>query len=1026
MDLKGMSSASLLVAVAGLALASPASGIILNWATASSGPASLATRWTPTQVPTNTDDLVFNCTAGVQSYTVTFDAAVNTSRSIAVRQDNVTLSMSSTHNTTNGVAIADLAGDVATATLSSGGWSSGPLGSVNVGDAFNSTGTFNVTGTNTTFVVLGNSDLFVGNNGTGTLNINGSGTVTCNDSMSVGQGSSANATLTVSGASAIPPFGRSTLAVLGTNESRWGNGGDATVSVANGALAQFAGDLILANLSTSVANITVGGTSGPAGLLNATLDVGSNLSIARNTAPGTSPGSGTLAVNAGGEVRVAGTLHIGNDPDGGGSGTLQINNGALVHATSVALGAAGNINHAGGTLRINGGTYSGFALPLSVSSSATLSFANNAAQTLTPSGGVSLRVGTGTSTGNLRVESGADLDAGNGDINLGDGIGSTGNATVTGAGSRLLANSVNSDIRVGFNGEGNLTVESGGQGLFRNLLVPNPTASADGFVNVTGLGSNITTQFLAVGQASGGSGAVQVQSDGSLTVTDPGFSTNIRSTGTLVVAGSGAVFSTPGTVTVSDGGRLAVGGTVSGAALVDVSGRLDSAASTINEARVNAPVRIRAGGDLNVVTENLRLGSATSPDGVIFDSGSTVTVGAGFTLSLDDASNIDADGRIVLQGGTIRPFPGRFLFMDGTAADQLSGEGTIDGNIVLNDLGAVAPSGTGLIFTGTTDLGNAVDIDGTALRFTSGSTMRDFGSGHTFNCRVIADAGAAWQPNTISGRFHTQAFGPITIGDGSTAGATINGVIHMGTNGSLTFNDANGVALGTLTDMNGGTMTSVNGLRVDSGRVLRGNGSINVSSPTGTGLFLPAGTIDPDAYNASADTYEGIGHFSVDGNFSLQTAGTYLCDLAGFDNEFRPLNDRITCTGRVFLSGSTLVVSLINGYVPSQCDTFTILTGASFSGQFATVIKPRNVVVVYNPNSVQLLVSGCLADMDDGSFTGSPDCGVTIDDLLYFLFVFEAGTLEADVDDGSFTGTRDDGVTIDDLLYFLFRFEQGC
>jgi hypothetical protein len=40
------------------------------------------------------------------------------------------------------------------------------------------------------------------------------------------------------------------------------------------------------------------------------------------------------------------------------------------------------------------------------------------------------------------------------------------------------------------------------------------------------------------------------------------------------------------------------------------------------------------------------------------------------------------------------------------------------------------------------------------------------------------------------------------------------------------------------------------------------------------------------------------------------------------------------------------------------------------------------------------------------------------DDLVF--------TLEADVDDGSLTSTRDDGVTIDDLLYFLFSFEQGC
>jgi len=68
----------------------------------------------------------------------------------------------------------------------------------------------------------------------------------------------------------------------------------------------------------------------------------------------------------------------------------------------------------------------------------------------------------------------------------------------------------------------------------------------------------------------------------------------------------------------------------------------------------------------------------------------------------------------------------------------------------------------------------------------------------------------------------------------------------------------------------------------------------------------------------------------------------------------------------------------------------------------------------------------CIADLDDGSGTGACDGGVTIDDLLYYLGVFEAGALEADVDDGSSSGTPDGGVTIDDLLYYLLRFENGC
>jgi hypothetical protein len=68
----------------------------------------------------------------------------------------------------------------------------------------------------------------------------------------------------------------------------------------------------------------------------------------------------------------------------------------------------------------------------------------------------------------------------------------------------------------------------------------------------------------------------------------------------------------------------------------------------------------------------------------------------------------------------------------------------------------------------------------------------------------------------------------------------------------------------------------------------------------------------------------------------------------------------------------------------------------------------------------------CIADLDDGSGTGTPDAGVTVDDLLYFLHTFEQGSLAADVDDGSGTGTPDAGVTIDDLHYFILRFAQGC
>ncbi len=68
----------------------------------------------------------------------------------------------------------------------------------------------------------------------------------------------------------------------------------------------------------------------------------------------------------------------------------------------------------------------------------------------------------------------------------------------------------------------------------------------------------------------------------------------------------------------------------------------------------------------------------------------------------------------------------------------------------------------------------------------------------------------------------------------------------------------------------------------------------------------------------------------------------------------------------------------------------------------------------------------CLADVDDGSSTGTPDDAVTIDDLLYYLTIFASGDIAADVDNGTGTATQDGAVTIDDLLYYIQRFQAGC
>ena len=49
-----------------------------------------------------------------------------------------------------------------------------------------------------------------------------------------------------------------------------------------------------------------------------------------------------------------------------------------------------------------------------------------------------------------------------------------------------------------------------------------------------------------------------------------------------------------------------------------------------------------------------------------------------------------------------------------------------------------------------------------------------------------------------------------------------------------------------------------------------------------------------------------------------------------------------------------------------------------------------------------------------------------INDLLYFLARYEAGSIAVDLDDGTGTGTADGGIDVNDLLYFLLHYEAGC
>lgn len=134
----------------------------------------------------------------------------------------------------------------------------------------------------------------------------------------------------------------------------------------------------------------------------------------------------------------------------------------------------------------------------------------------------------------------------------------------------------------------------------------------------------------------------------------------------------------------------------------------------------------------------------------------------------------------------------------------------------------------------------------------------------------------------------------------------------------------------------------------------------------------------------------------------------------------------------ILCSTVTLRLSLDDG------TTFPILLGSFPNTGAAVITLPElesnrarvrvdaNGKVFFAVSQPFILVRRCVADVDDGSSTGTTNAAVTVDDLVYFLALFADGNPAADIDDGTATGAPDESVSIHDLLYYLVRFEAGC
>lgn len=170
---------------------------------------------------------------------------------------------------------------------------------------------------------------------------------------------------------------------------------------------------------------------------------------------------------------------------------------------------------------------------------------------------------------------------------------------------------------------------------------------------------------------------------------------------------------------------------------------------------------------------------------------------------------------------------------------------------------------------------------------------------------------------------------------------------------------------------------------------------------TGTLRLLDGATLDVPIENQSIfdlGTVAAAGHAAA-GGFQQTASGLWALDLGGTGvNEF----DSLDLTGSASLDG-TLVLSRVNGFVPSFGQTFEILTAeGGISGKFAAVLAtmPRGlkIDVIYKPESVTLKVSSA------SMFTADFDHDLDVDraDLSIWKAAFHINNLgDADGDGDS-------------------------
>lgn len=443
------------------------------------------------------------------------------------------------------------------------------------------------------------------------------------------------------------------------------------------------------------------------------------------------------------------------------------------------------------------------------------------------------------------------------------------------------------------------------------------------------------------------------------------------------------------------------------------------------------------------------------------DNNGVIRALSGSSLTFSNTPIDNADGVIELMNNSSGTFAASVLTggpLNGASNSSYSVVSSTEFNTVTCNATVSVPNGNNFYLRGGLTNNSSLRLDG-FNNFTQmvirGGDVSIGGSGQLIlaeytNNRIHAENGVDRLINlpghTIRGGgqigINSMAFtnrgsviaeGAVSLGIDPNAGGFFNeGLLRASGAGGLLIHAGPFTTSGTVIADPGSKLDRTADNWVQTGGMVMANGEIEVDNNTYMlqgGVLGGSGLVDSNVINSGGDCSPGAspGLLTIEGNYTQQAGGMLTIELGGTMPGSG--HDQLAVLGNAALNGRLRVLTT-NSYIPPNGQTFTILTTTGTrSGTFNLVTPPigHSVSVAYLSSSVVITLSDeCVADVDDGSMSGARDGGVTIDDLLYYLSIFDLGLIEADVDDGTFTGGHDGGVTIDDLLYYLFRFDSGC